>query len=260
MGKHTRKIVVDGERYEWSGSWSHDLDGTRVVWMRAWLDGARASAMEAHFVGGEFVLPAEVAQNITFARAHGWDARTRGAAWVLQPNAELTLKRGYVISRPAPIERWAPEGAVYHAMFTGGSAERIANALHVPPVVSSPYEWESPAFYVREGFWTKGFTKTFDDLLRLLDAGAERATHAEGMSTRTNPEHVVLEPGESERLAAAAPFPGARHAGGRVWIAGSGNDASVECVTMSTSPARANVAWRWITTTRERVIDRRTKS
>lgn len=252
----TRSIVVGDERYAWRGTWAYDIDGVRIVRLAAWMDGARGMPLEAHFLGGDFVLPSDVARTIAFARQAGWDPQARGAPWIVHPDLDLKLPSGCSLTRPAPVERWAPTGAVFVAILMGGSGHHIAELLDVPKVPRSPREWQSPALLVRDGERTTVYTRAFSDLVRVLRASDSRVQYADGLFVRSQRVHLDLGADDARRIAGAEPFPDARCVGERVWLHGDGDDARIDCVTLQPSSAPA-MAWRWLTTTKAEVLDRR---
>jgi hypothetical protein len=258
-GQGKRAIVVDGVRYAWRGSWSHDLDGERLIRLAVWRDEDRGGALEGWFVGGWFITPGEVAAVIAFSRAHGWVPGKGRSPYRLHPGGGLTLP-GWSVSRPAPIKCWAPEGPVFVVTLGTEAGEALAAELQIERVVDSRGEWQNRTFLVRDqGPWSSAYARSFADLLTLLGAAAGRVRHVDGASRRVPRQHVAFTPEEARQVAGPAPFDGARSLGDRVWLHGDGEASSIECITLQTNPPFVGSVWRWLTITRTGVVDRRAR-
>lgn len=255
----TRAIVVDGVHYAWRGSWAHDLGGTRLIRLAAWLEGERGSPLEVWLEGGMFIAPKEVAAAIRFALAHGWAPAEGRAPHRLAPSCGLALP-GWRVSRQAPLQRWAGQGPVFAAMLEAGAGAPLAAALGIEAVPDADGEWEHENFLVRSReSWTAAYTRSFVDLLSLLEAAQGRAHHADRADRKAPRQYVELAPEEALRLAGPDPFPGARALGERIWLRDTGAEPSIESITLQTHPPRAGSAWRWLTLTRTGVVDRRAR-
>lgn len=252
-----RTIVVDGDRYGWRGRAEHDLDGSSRVRLTAWLDrpdGEKSAPLNATFDGANFLLPGQVAKVIAFARALGWPALDSRRPFDLPPSSRLALD-GLTMAGLPRLATWAPDKAAIHqASFPGGHGARLAAALHVPAVPGFDRGWLSPGVLIRDGTWTNVFTKSFEDLIFALDAGDGAALHADGLFVRSRREHTHLDGDDAGRVAALEPFPDARRVGDRVWVAGRGASARIECVTLGADGR----PWRWLTVDGAGVLDRRT--